>query len=240
MAVNKLVDGTQLDSDLTSVANAIRLKGSTSASLSFPSGFVSAINALPSGGSSLITKSITANGTYSAQDDNVDGYSQVTVNVSGGGASNIVAGTFKGTVSGVSMDVDVPYTGTGYPVALYIFPVDGIKGNATLGNLTRDKAVCDFWLQKNYANVAPMYSGGDDDEIRLLCRYKSGTSSATSYTGQQSTADKSVFNDVDAAASVFTDILKVRSNKKFSVWISTGGWSFQTNATYQYVVVYSS
>lgn len=34
----------------------------------------------------LITKSITQNGTYDAEDDNADGYSSVTVNVSGGGA----------------------------------------------------------------------------------------------------------------------------------------------------------
>ena len=50
MALDKLVDSTQLDSDLTSVANAIRTKGGTSASLAFPVGFVSAIDAIPTGG----------------------------------------------------------------------------------------------------------------------------------------------------------------------------------------------
>lgn len=35
--------------------------------------------------SRLITKNITQNGTYDAQDDNADGYSSVNVNVSGGG-----------------------------------------------------------------------------------------------------------------------------------------------------------
>lgn len=39
-------------------------------------------------GATLVTKSITANGTYSAEDDNADGYSEVTVNVSGGGGSS--------------------------------------------------------------------------------------------------------------------------------------------------------
>lgn len=43
MAVDKLVDSTQLDADLTSVANAIRTKGGTSAQLAFPAGFVQAI-----------------------------------------------------------------------------------------------------------------------------------------------------------------------------------------------------
>lgn len=50
MALDKLVDSAQLDSDLTSVADAIRAKGGTSASLAFPSGFVSAVEAIPSGG----------------------------------------------------------------------------------------------------------------------------------------------------------------------------------------------
>ena len=37
------------------------------------------------GGSTLIQKNITQNGTYNASSDNADGYSQVIVNVSGGG-----------------------------------------------------------------------------------------------------------------------------------------------------------
>lgn len=44
---NYLVDGA----DLTSVANAIRTKGGTSAQLAFPQGFVDAVEAIPSGSS---------------------------------------------------------------------------------------------------------------------------------------------------------------------------------------------
>jgi hypothetical protein len=50
MSVDKLVDSTQLDSDLTSVANAIRAKSGGSSQLAFPAGFVSEIQAIPSGG----------------------------------------------------------------------------------------------------------------------------------------------------------------------------------------------
>lgn len=50
MAVDKLVDSAQLNADLTSVANAIRTKGGTSAQMAFPNGFVSAVNAIPTGG----------------------------------------------------------------------------------------------------------------------------------------------------------------------------------------------
>lgn len=51
MSVDKLVDSSQLDSDLTTIANAIRTKGGTSDALGFPSGFVSAIENIPTGGS---------------------------------------------------------------------------------------------------------------------------------------------------------------------------------------------
>lgn len=40
------------------------------------------------GGSTLIEKSITANGTYNASDDDADGYSKVTFNVSSGSSKN--------------------------------------------------------------------------------------------------------------------------------------------------------
>lgn len=66
MSVDKLVDSTQLDADLTSVANAIRTKDGTSASLAFPAGFVQAIADIPSGGGGddnlkkLITNTLTS------------------------------------------------------------------------------------------------------------------------------------------------------------------------------------
>lgn len=88
MAIDKLVDSSQLDTDLTSIANAIRAKGGTSAQLTFPNEFVTAINAISGGGgSTLVTKTITENGTYTASDDSADGYSEVTVNVPISGSS---------------------------------------------------------------------------------------------------------------------------------------------------------
>lgn len=60
MSVDKLVDSSQLDADLTSVANAIRTKGGTSAQLAFPAGFISAIGAIPSGGGGWSDSDIAA------------------------------------------------------------------------------------------------------------------------------------------------------------------------------------
>lgn len=50
MAVDKLVDSTQLESDLTSVANAIRAKTGGTADLAFPADFVSEIGSISGGG----------------------------------------------------------------------------------------------------------------------------------------------------------------------------------------------
>ena len=50
MSLDKLVDSSQLDSDLTSVANAIRAKSGGSSQLAFPAGFVSEIGNIPTGG----------------------------------------------------------------------------------------------------------------------------------------------------------------------------------------------
>ena len=46
MAIDKSIDSAQLDADLESVAVAIRAKGGTNVQLSFPAGFVSAVEAL--------------------------------------------------------------------------------------------------------------------------------------------------------------------------------------------------
>lgn len=72
------------DTEMTSVANKIRSKSGTQAQLEWPSEYMSAIDNISGGSATLIQKTITQNGTYSAQNDNADGYSQVIVNVSGG------------------------------------------------------------------------------------------------------------------------------------------------------------
>lgn len=60
-----LLDSAQLDADLTSVASAIREKTGDSAQLAFPSGFVSAIAAIPTGGGGGVTLIGSGSYTYS-------------------------------------------------------------------------------------------------------------------------------------------------------------------------------
>ena len=55
MALDRLVDSTQLDNNLTSIANAIRTKGGTNANLAFPSDFITAINNISTGGGGTVS-----------------------------------------------------------------------------------------------------------------------------------------------------------------------------------------
>lgn len=86
MAINKVIYGgtTLIDLSGDSLSSADQLMQGVTAH----DRTGALITGTATGGGTLITKSITANGTYDAEDDNVDGYSSVTVNVSGGGNSS--------------------------------------------------------------------------------------------------------------------------------------------------------
>lgn len=106
MAVDKLVDSTQLDADLTSVANAIRTKGGTSAQMAFPNGFVSAVNAIPTGVTPTGTKqiSITQNGTTT---EDVTNYAnaEITVDVHGGSLTPLMTINVTEDVRSIYVDL---------------------------------------------------------------------------------------------------------------------------------------
>ena len=91
MAFDKVVDSTALDGNLKNVANAIRTKGKTTASLTFPNGFISAIQTIQTGTELKIVVSVATGAAVTATK-----------------GSNTVSGT---SVNGVCMLV-VPEAGT--------------------------------------------------------------------------------------------------------------------------------
>lgn len=101
------------DTNLTAVANAIRQKGGTSASLEFPDDFVEAIGDIQTGGGSSVTVealNVTQNGTYTAPSGTA--YSPVTVSVSGSGTDTLAA---------LEANTLTSWTSTATTVALYLF-----------------------------------------------------------------------------------------------------------------------
>ena len=73
---------TRINNAKAALKTAIEGKGVTVPESTTLDGYAALVDALSGGGSAtLITKTITENGTYDAEDDSADGYSEVTVNV---------------------------------------------------------------------------------------------------------------------------------------------------------------
>lgn len=226
-------------SDLTSVADAIRTKGGTSASLSFPDGFVSAVQNIPTGGgSTLITKTITANGTYDAEDDSADGYSEVTVNV----PNRIVIGTFtpqsaeKGTVKTIS----VQYEGTGYPIALIVFPsVGAYKSGSDFYTKVQRYGINTYFAVKSDQGNAPTYSGNTEiNQVEIRSIYKASDSDATSYSTSGSMTFQLYRSGNPSAGPA--DVVSINSSTEIRVFVANTSYGFISGIEYTYQIVYSS
>lgn len=163
---------------------------------------------------------------------------QGTASGGGGGASNVVTGTFKGTTTGAAMDVNIPYTGTGYPVAVMIFP--SATDLSTFNSMVQRYIIRDYFMDKFERSNAPSYSdSGNRNKGVATSKYKSSTSSATTYSHGGSTGTSSIYSDSNAAAST-ANAIKIRSATKMSVFIASTSYGFAANIEYTYCVIYSS
>ena len=71
-----------IESDIAAAYDEAEAKGATMPQVQGSANLADAVASIPTGTApTLITKQITENGTYTAADDNADGYSEVTVNV---------------------------------------------------------------------------------------------------------------------------------------------------------------
>lgn len=200
------------------------------------------------GGSAVIESlSVTENGTYTAP-SGVDGYSPVTVDVSGGGgSSNVVTGTFTGTEDGTNHaeDVAINYSGNGYPLFCVIAPKGGLKGNTAFDALIKRYAVALYAIQKADESLSPKWTGtAPDDQSIYVDFYKNSTSSSTAYSQSASFAGAH-YKNIDATPnSGALKIVYFKDNKTMSVWISKEGLSeahgFPSGIEYEYVIAYSS
>lgn len=186
------------------------------------------------------TKSITANGTGI----DVTDYAAVDVAVpSGGGASNLITGTFTAPAAGTEAKVSLAYTGSGYPVACLIAVEGGSYASGTdFYNALHRYATAQYALTKSNATTTPTYeTSGAANQGVVSVIYKNSTTSATSYT-RTSAMNANVWSASNANATASTTV-RFRSKTSMSVFSSaTSGTSygFLAGTVYRYWIAYSS
>ena len=177
----------------------------------------------------------TANGTY-----DVTNLASLVVNVSGGGgASNVVTGTFTGTTTGAAMDITIPYSGTGYPIAIDVCVSEGARnGNGTFYNTLQRYAVV-FWAGNKENTETPTYVNGYSPSFfTYACRYKSSDTTAST-TANSGGTQASTLANINASASRDL-VVRMKSPTVMSVYIASTSYGFMANTEYTYHIMYSS
>lgn len=190
MAIDKAVDSIQLNTDLTTIANAIRAKGGTSGQFSFPAGMVSAINAILTGITPIGTKSITSN----ANGIDVTDYACVDVNVPVLSKSWLV--TFASNQSGVVTLITDTWLASNYSnsdLMISVAPsfalaqalactVGGCRCNYSIGQISGQTAKTGYRMYHTANNANPSsvlvtgnVSGGSADEVGKIGLDNTGT-----------------------------------------------------------------
>lgn len=188
------------------------------------------------GGSAVIESlSVTENGTYTAP-SGVDGYSPVTVNVSGGGgSSNVVTGSFTvpeiTTAEGTAYSINTGYSGNGY-ITAFVIVCSSSSHLDVVGAYTYSSILC----LKTYNKMSPTYTGvgNGNKTTSALARLSSSNLSFTTDNGERYSADTPTGNS--------GSVLSINNKNTIQVYVagtSTNYRGLKSGETYQYWVLYS-
>lgn len=163
-------------------------------------------------------------------------------NSGGGGASNIVTGTFQySTTSAAAQTITLDYSGNGYPIACTIVLDDGVL-DSTYTNTVARYSIAQYFMTKTYTGTAPTFStSGDANQGAVATVYKSSASTAATLT-RTSSATANTFSSSAASAST-TTCVRFTSKTKMSIYSGansgTSRYGFFSGKKYRYWIIYS-
>lgn len=177
----------------------------------------------------------------------LSGYSALVDQISGGGgASNYVTGTFTGTTANAMLPITISYNGSGYPIAVQIYPTGGAynSGGGFYSLVSRYKT-CIYTAIKCISDTPPNYSDSDDyrNFASVVNFYKNSTSDSTVYNATSNRAFRFYYDtSYPTGSSPYYQAVRFASATAMRVAIGvtgTGG-GFAPNIEYTYNIVYSS
>lgn len=160
-------------------------------------------------------------------------------NSGGGGASNIVMGTFTvDSTTGAAHSVTLPYTGSGYPIAAMVFPSGGayVSGSDWY-NSYQKYTIAQWTYSKSVQSTAPTYatSGAQNQGVTTWI-YKN--SSATNYS-RSSAMNTNVLSSSNATGAGAT-CCRFKSRTTLSYYTASTSYGLLAGQEYEYIVIYSS
>lgn len=164
-------------------------------------------------------------------------------NSGGGGASNIITGTFQySTTSAAAQTITLSYSGNGYPIACMIVLDDGVL-DTTYTNTVARYSIAQYFMTKTYTGKAPTYTtSGDANQGAVATVYKSSASTAATLT-RTSSATVNTFSSSASSAST-TTCVRFTSKNKMSIYSGansgTSRYGFFSGKKYRYWVIYSA
>lgn len=161
----------------------------------------------------------------------------------GGGASNVVTGTFKySQTSASAQTITLNYSGSGYPIACIVVLDDGVL-NETYTNTVARYAIAQYFMTKTYADQTPTYTtSGNANQGAVATVYKSSASTAATLT-RTSSATANTYSSSNASGST-TTCVRFKSKTSMSIYAGansgTSRYGFFNGLQYRYWVIYSS
>lgn len=176
-----------------------------------------------------------------------DGTKTQGTNSGGGGASNIVQGEFTtGSSGGTTGTFTIPYTGSGYPIAMMVVVKGGAYNNTSAGDTDWYNSVSRYdagawYMTKSRITSEPTYATSGSDNYGVTCViYKNSTSTATTYT-RTSAMTSVIYNSSNASTS--TNCVRFKGNgTTVSYYVgnrTSSSIGLARDTTFQYIAIYS-
>ena len=168
----------------------------------------------------------------------------------GGGASNIVQGTFTtGSTRNTTSTVSLSYSGSGYPIAFLVYVDGGAYNNSASGNTDWYNSVNRYdvgWvgMVKSRTTTTPTYTtSGADNYGTIALIYKNSTTTSTTYT-RTSSMSANTYTSSSTNPGNSTTCVRFKGNgKTLAYYVGNAGSSnigLAPSTKYAYAVIYSS